>query len=128
MEWFLINVLSPLLLPIFLIAIIGLICDIKPDVFIKIYIDIVQSILIAVFRGVWQILKICFDFLCRFITCVMQCFCSSMQGKTGSSSRCKPCGSSDKSTDSGGSVDDGKPAPGKKTPGRKPKTPKTEPT
>lgn len=112
MEWFLINVLSPLLLPIFLIAIIGLISDVKPDVFFKIYIDILQTVIVAIVRAVLQVAKVCFDFLFRFLSCIFQCICCSIQPKT--SSRCKPCGTTDE-----------KPAPEKKQPGRKPKSPKT---
>ncbi len=91
MEWFLINILSPLLLPIFLIAVIGLLCDIKPDAFIKIYIDILQTAVLAVFRCLLQVSKICFDFLCRFFKCLVQCLCCAAQAKSDTAGRCKPC-------------------------------------
>ncbi len=119
MEWFLINVLTPLLLPIFLIAIIGFIADVKPDAFIKIYIDIIQNILVAVFRCIWQVLKICFEFLWRLCKCFLQCMCCALETKGGTgksgSTPCKPCDSADKSK------------PDKSSPEKKKRAPKPEP-
>jgi hypothetical protein len=75
MEWFLQHVLTPLLLPIFVIVVLGLLCDVKPDPFIKLYLDIMQTIFTAIFKALAQGLKLLANFLCRVFRCVFECAC-----------------------------------------------------
>lgn len=90
MEWFLINIVSPLLLPVFLIVVLGFICDTKPDAFIKIYLDIVQKLFELAFKLCLQGLKLLGEFLknasrclCRVIECLAQgCAPDCACGKT----------------------------------------------
>lgn len=73
MEWFLINVVSPLLLPIFVIVVLCLIVDVKPDFFIKIYVDIVRTVVVAVFNACLRALKAIVGFLYNLLKCLFQC-------------------------------------------------------
>jgi hypothetical protein len=69
-------------MPIFLIAVLGFVCDLKPDSFIKIYVDIVQTVCVCVFKAILQLLKIVASFLCQFAKCVYQCLSLTAKGRS----------------------------------------------
>lgn len=74
MEWFLIHVLSPLLLPIFVLAVLCFVCDVKPDTFIKLYLDILQKCFEVTIRLLWQVLVKVWEVL----VCVLICLSSGI--------------------------------------------------
>ena len=82
MEWFLVQILSPLLLPIFIMIVLGLLCDVKPDPYIKIYLDIVQTVLVAIFKALVQVLKTVGIFLCRAAQCIFRCLSCAATGQS----------------------------------------------
>lgn len=109
MEWFLINVLSPLLLPIFVIIVLAVLCDAKPDPFVKIYLDVCQNIWAALWKILLQAGRACIAILLRVIKCLWHCL---LRGANGGQSG-EPC-----------SCDDApKPPPGRPKRKTPPKTP-----
>ncbi len=75
MEWFLTHVLSPLLLPIFVLVVLCIICDVKPDTFVKLYLDILQKFFELSIRLLWQALVK----IWQILVCVLLCIGSSGQ-------------------------------------------------
>lgn len=91
MEWFLVNVLSPLLLPIFVMLILGLMCDAKPDLFIKMYIELVQTICLAVYKALVLVVTAVCKFVWQFARCFWQCMCIAASGKPCCGETSSPC-------------------------------------
>jgi hypothetical protein len=82
MDWFLVNVLSPLLLPIFVMLILGLMCDAKPDMFVKLYIELVQNAFLLLYKVLIAVVSAIAKFLWQFAKCVWQCMSLAAKGKS----------------------------------------------
>lgn len=82
MDWFLVNVLSPLLLPIFVMLILGLMCDAKPDMFVKLYIELVQNAFLLLYKVLIAVVSAIAKFLWQFAKCVWQCMSLAAKSKS----------------------------------------------
>ena len=66
-EWFLTNVLSPLLLPVFLGAVLFYFVGVKPDIFIKGFFDLATLIVTLFFKWLMAALEFALKLICMFL-------------------------------------------------------------